>query len=75
MAKAIWIPKISVEVVLKQRRYYRLFSVNFRQEKTAISQIFQGKDYNNHIPEERENGMRYEIQRVKYKPGTHIVEE
>ena len=75
MATKIWIREINIGLKIKDKRHYRLFSVDFKQNKMPISPIFKGRDYFHHIPKEREKGMKYEIQRVKYKPGTHIVRE
>ncbi len=75
MKKSVWIQEIGIAVCLKKNRHYRLYSLDDRQNKAPIGQIFKAREYCFCMPEKRENGMKYEIQRVKCKPGTHTLKE
>lgn len=62
-------------IFVKRGRYYQVFKLNHRQEKTAITQVFKAKDIHLHINHlKRESGYCYEIQRVRCKSGTHELQ-
>jgi hypothetical protein len=59
-------------VRLKGKRFYQIFELDDRRQKTAISPIFRGRDCYNHLPEPpKDTYPKYEVQRVRYVPGKH----
>lgn len=62
------------EVVIIPRKHYQMFKVDFGTtppKKTAVTKIFKGADYDKDFPKDRESC--YEVQRIRYKPGTHTL--
>ena len=61
---------------IKARRYYRLVKV-FRSRQTGrtiLTEFFMGKDflkYHEMLPKKWEEGVSYELQRMRHIPNTH----
>ena len=73
MRKYVRIQNINLGIVLHPRRLYKLLIID-NQGKRVISPLFKGRDYLEHIPE-RKDRTCYEIQRVRYRAGTHKIKE